>query len=236
MKFLANPLVLHGAVVLFCASFAFLLGMIFMRLLRKSIQEEADVSSDSPALEALPLHVYNTVIRQLKQQQDELKAQSQAEQQRSRTTERFTETVLANLSCGVLSVGKNGLVRSANPSAKQILGFASPIGMSVKDIFRAAVICSYENSDDVTDDATLVSDAFDSVLRSPGARREIQAEYETPSGERRPLAITIVQVLASDVMVSGTACLINDMTELRRLQQQAGGNSDHKVQAARAGV
>ena len=45
MKILANPVLLRAAVVFFCAAFAFLLALIFMRLLRKSITEEADFSS-----------------------------------------------------------------------------------------------------------------------------------------------------------------------------------------------
>ena len=46
MKILANPVVLRAAVVFFCATFAFVLGLILMRLLRKSITEEAEISSE----------------------------------------------------------------------------------------------------------------------------------------------------------------------------------------------
>ncbi len=41
MRILANPLVLRATVVLFCATFAFLLGLLCMRALRKSITEES---------------------------------------------------------------------------------------------------------------------------------------------------------------------------------------------------
>jgi PAS domain-containing protein len=231
VRFFSNPVFLHAAAILFCSSFAFLLGMILMRLLRKSIQEEADISSEACAFETMPLHVYNTVIRQLKQQQDELKAQSQAEQQRSRTTERFNDAVLSNLSCGVLSIGKNGLVRSGNPAAKQVLGFASPLGMSVRDIFRSATVFTQSNAD--ANIPALVSDEFNSILQSGSARREIQAEYETPSGESRALAITIVPVLASDGAATAVACLINDITELRRLRHEPASQA-HAVDATLA--
>jgi PAS domain-containing protein len=141
VRILTNPILLRAAVVLFCASFAFLLGMIFMRLLRKSIREEADLSLDSPPTpEALPLHLYNTVIQQLKQQKHELHVQSQAEQHRARVTETFSQAVLSNLSCGVLVFGTNGLVKTSNPAAKEILGFVSTTGMSAEDIFRGALI------------------------------------------------------------------------------------------------
>ena len=235
MKFLTNPIFLHGAAVLFFASFAFLLGMIFMRLVRRSIEEEADISSDSPTLEALPLHVYNTVIRQLKQQQDELKAQSQAEQQRSRTTEQFTQIVLANLSCGVLSIAKNGLVKSSNAAAKQILGFASPVGMSLKDIFRSATVVSESDSNKESSGAILVADEFDNWQQSGGRRSKIEAEYQTPAGENRSLAITIVPLPASDGTLTGTAWLVDDISELKRLRDQVGGKEIYKARAAEAG-
>ena len=46
--------------------------------------------------------------------------------------------MLSNLSCGVLVFGTNGLVKTSNPAAKAILGFASATGMSAEDIFRGA--------------------------------------------------------------------------------------------------
>lgn len=225
MKILANPIFMHGAVVLFCASFAFLLGMMFMRLLRKSIQEEADLSSDSPAMEALPLNVYNTVIRQLKQQQDELKVQTRVEQQKTRASENFNQAVLANLSCGVLSVGKNGLVKSSNPAAKQILGFASPVGMSLKDIFREAAVekkSSEGPASGVALEPVPVAEQVESVMRSAETRREIEAAgYQTPSGELRDLSITVVPMREPDGTLNGAACLIYDVSELKKLRREA---------------
>ena len=51
MRILANPIVLRAAVVLFCSTFAFLLGLILMRRLRNSISEDAEISSEaSPSL------------------------------------------------------------------------------------------------------------------------------------------------------------------------------------------
>jgi nitrogen fixation/metabolism regulation signal transduction histidine kinase len=212
VRFISNPIFLHAAAILFCSSCAFVLGLVLMRLLRKSIQEEADVSSASRTFETMPLHVYNTVIQQLKRQQDELKAQSQTEQQRSRTTERFTEAVLSNLSCGVLSVGKNGLIRSSNPAAKQVLGFASLVGMSVKDVFRGATVSV--QSGGYANIPGRVSEEFERMLQSGTATLEIQAEYQTPASESRVLSMTIVPVLASDRGATFVACLINDISEL----------------------
>ena len=66
------------------------------RIAKKNIADEADLSDKAPrSLETLPLHLYNTVIQQLKQQKHELQVQSQAEQRRARTSENFSQ-------CGAL--------------------------------------------------------------------------------------------------------------------------------------
>jgi PAS domain-containing protein len=236
VRILANPLVLRAGVVLFCATFAFLMGLILIRKLRKSIIDEADLSAGaSPSLEALPLHVYNTVIQQLKQQKHELIAQSQAEQSRARTSETFSQAVLSNLSCGVLVFGMNGLVKTSNPAAKEILGFASTTGMSAEDIFRGALIINAnhqasgsegESPEDESpnapfEDAVHLADEVDAVLREGSGRREAQAEYETPAGETRFIAVTVSPVKAVDGSLLGIACLINDRTELERIRRES---------------
>ncbi len=230
MRILANPVILRAAVALFCATFAFLLGLVLMRLLRKSIEEDADISEPTPSLEALPMHLYNTVIQQLKQQKNELQVQSQAEQHRARTTETFSHTVLSNLSCGVLVFGINGLVKTSNPAAKQILGFASTTGMNAEDIFRGAVIShrrqceasafADESIDEAVNESVCLSDEVNAVLREGSKRRQVEAEIETPAGERRFIALTVSPVPAADGSLLGVACLINDLSELERIRRQ----------------
>ena len=77
--------------------------------MRRNLAAEVDLESNAVSLETLPLHLYNTVIQQLKQQKHELQLQSQAEQRRARTTENFSQAVLSNLSSGVLVFGLNGV-------------------------------------------------------------------------------------------------------------------------------
>lgn len=236
MKILTNPMLLRALVVLFCASFAFMIGLIFIRLLRKSIADEADLSPDAPpSPEALPLHLYNTVIQELKQQKHELHVQSQAEQHRARVTETFSQAVLSNLSCGVLVFGTNGLVKTSNPAAKEILGFASTTGMNAEGIFRGALVRSgnlrQDNlhdpdlgdvtpSDEATAEPVRLSDEVDAVLHGGSKRRQVQAEYETPAGEKRYLAVTVSPVPAAEEGLLGVACLINDLSELEHIRRQ----------------
>jgi len=152
--------------------------------------------------------------------------QSQAEHQRARTTENFSQTVLSNLSCGVLVFGSNGLVKTANPAAKSILGFASTTGMSARDIFRASAVHSSAFSsavgfpDETADTPVQIVDEVDAVLHEGSKRREIGAEYRSPSGEKRFLRMTISRVPAADGGLLGVACVINDLSEMERIRRQ----------------
>jgi PAS domain-containing protein len=226
VRILTNPVLLRAAVVFFCATFAFLLGLVFIRGLRKSITEEGDISSGaSTSLDTLPLHLYNTVIQQLKQQKHELQVQSKAEQHRARTSENFSQSVLSNLSCGVLVFGSNGLVKTANPAAKAILGFASTVGMSADDIFRGAVVessasASAGDSSGAQEEVVFLADEIRAVLHQDCKRRNAEAEFETPAGEKRFIAITVSPVPAVDGSLLGVACLINDLSELEGIRRQ----------------
>jgi PAS domain-containing protein len=221
----ANPLVLRAAIAFFAAGGAFVVAIWLMRALRRNIAAEADLDSGAaPKLEALPLHLYNTVIQQLKQQKHELQLQNQAEQRRARTTENFSQAVLSNLSSGVLVFGPNGLVKQANPAAKQILGFHSPSGMSAEDIFRNARVCSPGSS--ATDSAGArdsmgkLSEEIHAVLREGSKFRQIEADYTAPGGRSLRVAVIVSPVPASDGSLLGAACLISDRSEFERIRDQ----------------
>jgi len=227
VRLLANPVLLRAAFVLFCATAAFLLGLFAIRRLRSNISKECDLSNDAPpSLDTLPVHLYNTVIQQLKQQKHELQVQSQADQHRARTSENFSQAVLSNLSCGVLVFGINGLVKTANPAAKAILGFASTTGMSAEDIFRGAAIHSSNLAatrafpDETSDAPVHVADEIHTVLHEDSKRRDIEADYNGPSGQKRFLRITVSRVPAVDGSLLGVACLINDLSELEGIRRQ----------------
>jgi len=195
--------------------------------LRKSITKEYELTEGAaPGLNTLPLHLYNTVIQQLKQQKYELAVQSQAEQQKARVTENFSQAVLSNLTCGVLVFGANGLVKTANSAAKVILGFASTTGMSAQDIFRRAEIRTARTRqagvlpDETSDESYPVAEEVLTVLHEGIKKRQIEADYETPAGDKRFLSMTISQVLSVDGNLLGITCLINDLSELENIRRQ----------------
>jgi PAS domain-containing protein len=239
VRILTNPILLRAAVVFCCATFAFLMGLIFIKKLRQSITEEADISSEGgTSLETLPLHLYNTVIQQLKQQKHELQVQTQSEQSRARVAENFSQAVLSNLSSGLLVFGRNGLVKTANPAGKDILGFASPAGMSAEDIFRGAVLAVGSSPaqgvlpDEALDEPLSLADEVHQVLHEGGARRRVEAGYETPSGDQRHLSLTFSPIPAADGSLLGAACLINDLSEVEELRRKQEIHSELSAEMA----
>jgi len=60
----------------------------------------------------------------------------------------------------------------------------------------------------------------DQALRKGAAFRRVEADYQTPAGERRVLGITLspVRTAAGDTL--GAACLVSDLTEITTLARQ----------------
>jgi PAS domain-containing protein len=231
VKVIANPVLFRAALVLVCSVSAFVLGLFIMRRLRKNIAAESDLGDGGNAsLGMMPVHLYSTVIQQLKQQKHELQVQTQSEQLRARTSEGFSQSVLANLSCGVLVFGSNGLVKTANPAAKAILGFASMTGMSAEDIFRSSSVPSRNAgkdtlSEEMFDTSIGIADEVRTVLQEDCKRRDVKADYEGPSGQKRTIQVTVSRIPTVDGGLLGVACLINDLSEIediRRKQELRG--------------
>lgn len=257
MRLATNPIVLRMVLVLVTAGLAFIVGLLLMRRMRRSISEEgsfSDTPSSVSASESFPLHMYHAVIQQLKQQKHELQSLQLVERRRAKTSENISAAVLSNLSSGVLFFTPNGLVRQANASAKQILGFASPAGMSAAEVFRKAELIS------ASDGAyTSLAEAVNVSLREKKRFQRLEAQYRTPAGEERTLDITVSSVHGPDsdvlgaacpgvagpgvagpgVACLGVACLINDrteMTEIRRQQELRGEMSGEMALGLRSSL
>jgi nitrogen fixation/metabolism regulation signal transduction histidine kinase len=229
---LSNPVVLRMGVVLFVMGFAFWLATLLLRRMRRALTEESFAIDSAPELEQFPMHTYNAVIQQLKQQKHELLSEQQVERRRAKTSENISAAVLSNLSSGVLFLPANGLVRTANVAAKSILGFASPVGMSVSEIFRETRLSSLKSRE-------TLADAVQASLRERNASRTAEADYVTPGGEQRVLEITISPVNTPSGETLGAACLITDKTEfasIQRLQELRGEMSGEMALALRNSV
>ena len=133
---LVNPLFVRMAAVFVLTATAFVMGLVVVRVLRRRLVEGSEIGEDLGPENSDATYPYTAVIQELKQQKFALENEQQAQRRRAKTSEQISAALIANLPCGVLFVGTNGLVKQANSAAKRILGFASPLGMSVAEVFR----------------------------------------------------------------------------------------------------
>lgn len=218
MKVLLNPLVVRGLLVLLGAMAAFAIGAFIIHRYRKSLGSEDDSISQAPLVDdGLPIHAYHAVIQQLKQQKHELTAQQLSERRKARASDTLSSVVLANLSCGVLFFNTSGLLRQANPAARHLLGFASPIGMSLADLFRSAKV-SGDAGAPAPYGANLL-EALSPALTGKCTVRGLRFDFAAPDEAHRTLDLTVAPVLAEDARLLGTTFLITDKTEIANFKQ-----------------
>ncbi|MBI3474377.1 MAG: PAS domain-containing protein [Acidobacteria bacterium] len=212
MNLLLNPVVMRLGMLLMVAIVAFVLGAIAIRHLRKSMVTETASFSQSPmSADGLPIHSYHAVIQQLKQQKHELTALQQADRRKAKASDTLSATVLANLSCGVMFFNASGLVRHANAMSRQILGFASPVGLRANELFRNATL--QDSQFNTIDEALAPAVTGESVVRG------LVLNYISPDGAKRVLDLTVSPVLGEDASLMGTTFVLTDRTEIARIRQ-----------------
>ena len=138
--------------------------------------------------------------------------------------------MLSNLSSGVLFFDANGLVRQSNHAAKNILGYASPIGMNADEIFRDATLPASAVQENCS---RTLAEAVRSTLRDRIPLCQIESEYVTPGGEERVLDVTVSPVTAADGSSLGATCLISDKTQIVELQRQQDARGEVSAEMAR---
>jgi PAS domain-containing protein len=213
-----NPTALRMGLLLFAAIAAFGLGSFTIRLLRKNLLSESDSLNSSPlAPEGLPVHAYHAVIQQLKQQKHELAAQQLSDRRKAKASDTLSSTILSNLSCGVLFFNTSGLVRQANGAARKVLGFASPVGLDVGDLFRTATLRP-ENNTPGSGSGSSVEQALAPALAGKSAVRGLVVNFVAPDGESHILELTASPVLAEDASLMGTTLVLTDKTDIERIR------------------
>ena len=209
MRLLANPLVIRMGLALLVSMAVFVAGILIMRALRRGLVENESLPEPLGSPEDAT-YAYSAVIQKLKQQKFELQNEHAAQQRRAKTSEQIAAAVIANLPCGILFIGPNGLVKQANAAARQLLGFASPLGMSPDAIFRSTTVASESGP-------TRLADEITTSLRNR-VRADFRSSYETASGEHRSLALTLIPLTMDEA--SALACVIDDETALAHSRRE----------------
>ncbi len=222
MNFLMNPMLLRMGLLLFAAIGAFGFALLAMRSLRKHLVTEPESLDHAPlTTEGLPVHAYHAVIQQLKQQKHELTTQQLLDRRKAKASDTLSSTILANLSCGVLFVNTNGLVRQANAAARDLLGFASPVGLHYSDLFRTATLRPQSNNPGSGLSAQSTVDlALAPALAGKSPVRGLVMTYFSRDGENHVLEVTASPVLAEDASFMGTTLVVTDRTDIERIRHE----------------
>jgi PAS domain-containing protein len=216
MSPLTSPIVFRMGLLLLAAMAAFALGFFSIRRLRQNLESESESLNSAPlAAEGLPVHAYHAVIQQLKQQKHELAAQQLSDRRKAKASDSLSSTILSNLSCGVLFFNSNGLLRQANPAARKLLGFASPVGLHFGDMFGPATL---RPQPDGSSSTLSVEQALAPALAGKSVVRGLVVNYFTREGENQVLEVTASPVLAEDASIMGTTLVLTDKTDIERIR------------------
>jgi two-component system, NtrC family, sensor histidine kinase HydH len=145
------------------------------------------------------------VIQKLREQEKELERLHRIERERAEQTERLSEEVTRNMPAGLLVVNAQEILSGANPAAEQALGISGLV-------YRRYSEALGENSE-------LTRLVAECLAAGTIFRRE-QVDHRTPAGDTRRLGVTISPIRRGNGKISGTICLLSDLTELAALQEQ----------------
>jgi nitrogen-specific signal transduction histidine kinase len=114
-----------------------------------------------------------------------------------------------------------GLVRQANAAARKLLGFASPVGLHVADLFRTTTLRPENNdpnADSSSSSSSTVEQALAPALAGKSVVRGLVVNIFTPDGESHILEVTASPVLAEDASLMGTTLVLTDKTDIERIR------------------
>lgn len=205
MKLLANPVFVRMVVLFVFIAAMFIVGVLVMRRMRKGMV--VDLSTPTPRADNAPaftMAAFHSVLQHLKEKEQELQRLRREAQERASVSENVSAAVLTNLDTGVVVFNAAGLGRFANPAAREILGYATVSGMHPRDLFRGVRALRGNGNNGPGG----IAEALERALRDASVFRGLEADYATPSGEQRRIAVTVAPALGSSGQCYGAVCLV----------------------------
>jgi PAS domain S-box-containing protein len=209
----------HEAVLPYPWLFVAMTGIIFLgilivtvvllrRMMGGSASEQSVAKHPIPRSDNEPAFMtasMQAVIQKLREQEKELERLHKIERDRAESTARFSEEVTRNMPAGLLVIGANGLITSANPAAEQALGIQT---------------LSFRRYSEALGAASKLSALIEQCLNEGLVFRREQAAHAAPDGTHRELGVTISPIRRGQERATGAICLLSDLTELALLQKQ----------------
>ena len=220
-ELLTNPVVLRAILTFVLALALLFFGVALMRRMRKSIADDIQPAKRASGDQSgFALEAYHGVIQRLKEQEQELVRLRAEASARASASENMSAVVLTNLTSGVLLFNNMGMVQQANQAARTILGYASPLGLHARDIFRTVTALRLETGEQHATGIALMQ-AVQIAIGQGTPFRRMEADYKTPAGEGRVLGITLSPVKGVSGEGLGAACLVSDLTQITALEREA---------------
>lgn len=219
MSFVANPLLVRLLFILLISIGAIGLGTVLFRYLRQSLAHEADLRPRNVSKSSgFAFATYQGVIAKLKEQEVELKGLREAASSRALASETLSAAVLSNLASGVVVLNPAGIVQQANPAAREILGFASPTGLHLRDLLKGVHGVRTETGQTEVEVSSFLRAIADAPTHSQTTRFEV--DCRTPGGIEKVLAIITSPVRSNTGKLLGSTFLITDRTQMSSLARQ----------------
>jgi signal transduction histidine kinase len=220
-ELLTNPVVLRAILTFVLALALLVFGVALIRRMRQSITDDNQPAKRATGEQSgFALEAYHGVIQRLKEQEQELVRLRAEASARASASENMSSVVLTNLTSGVLLFNNMGMVQQANQAARTILGYASPLSLHARDIFRTVTALRLENGEKHATGIALMQ-AVQIAIGQGTPFRRMEADYRTPSGEDRVLGITLSPVKGASGEGLGAACLVSDLTQITVLEREA---------------
>ena len=207
MKFVPNPMVMQAAGLLFLICGIVVIGAFALKTARRDLVSDGKSLSTAPRADAnnFALATCQSVISGLKQDIQQLQSTIVAEKSRAAVAEASTNLLLENIETGVLVIGQNLLVQGANPAARRLLGYQSPLNMHTKELFRGLRTVELPSTNGAL---TGISQAIRDVIANQAEYRGVPASYATPSGEQRTFQLTLLPAPSQASETKLAMCLI----------------------------
>ena len=219
-RLLDNPIFLKLALLTIFGITAFLLAIILIRRIRRSIQGEANSVRTAQGNAGFALAAYEGLGKQLREQEKELQRLREQRQSEITFSGNISLAVLANLSCGVVFFDRMGMVQQANHAAKALLGYSTPFSFHIRDLFRGVSRIKWPDTGEEAQSAAPLIQAMLESIRSAAPFRRVTVDYRTPGGQKRVLGVMASAVKGKGEEILGLSCVIDDLTEITELSQQ----------------
>ncbi len=171
-------------------------------------REKEDFSPKSPRVEddsSFAMAAMQGVIARMKEQEKELEELRRDAERRAHESARLSENVIREMPNGLIVFDRQGFLSTANPAVRRMLG------VDVWSRRRFPEILGRESRL-----AALVQEC----LEKGAAAAQATIEEKTATGDLRLLGVSVAPLHSASGEIDGAVCLLTDITEVRRLQEQ----------------